>query len=138
MTINTLTAQALLTERIADLRREADRERLVCGARLTRPRRRRSPRLRFSPTSSSNLEVTSAMDLTDCPECAAPAEIEWRAVLESTDGPIEHAKVLCVNQHWFLLPVASLVSPRLHEDQAGSVGESADRPSAVDGEPRLT
>jgi hypothetical protein len=39
------------------------------------------------------------MDLTVCSECAAPAEIEWRAVLESTHGPIEHAKVLCVNQH---------------------------------------
>jgi hypothetical protein len=76
------------------------------------------------------------MDLTVCPECAAPAEIEWRAVLESTDGPIEHAKVLCVNQHWFLLPVASLTSPRPHQGQPSPLSESADRASAVDGEPR--
>ena len=76
------------------------------------------------------------MDLTGCPECAAPAEIEWRAVLESTDGPIEHAKVLCVNQHWFLLPVACLVNPRPHVGQTGSLDESADRASAVDGGPR--
>jgi hypothetical protein len=28
------------------------------------------------------------------PECAAPAEVVDRFVLESTDGPIEHAIVL--------------------------------------------
>ena len=48
------------------------------------------------------------MDLTVCPECAEVAEIEWRAVLESTDGPIEHARVVCVSRHWFVLPVADL------------------------------
>ena len=50
------------------------------------------------------------MDMTVCPECAELAEVEWRAVLESTDGPIEHAKIRCVRKHWFLLPVASLAS----------------------------
>ena|SRR5918996_2884118 len=134
MTINTLTTQAQLTERIADLRREADRERMVRGARLTRPRSRRSPRPSPPRRPPRTWKVTSAMDLTVCPECAAPAEIEWRVVLESTDGPIEHAKVLCVNQHWSLLPVACLVRP--HEGQTGSLDESADRASAVDGGPR--
>jgi hypothetical protein len=51
------------------------------------------------------------MDLTVCPECAEPAEIRWRAVMESTDGPIEHAKILCNRRHWFLLPVAALARP---------------------------
>lgn len=51
------------------------------------------------------------MELTTCPECGAPSEIEWRAVLEGTDGPVEHAKVRCSNRHWFLLPVASLAQP---------------------------
>jgi hypothetical protein len=54
------------------------------------------------------------MDLTACPECAELAEVQWRAVLDSTDGPVEHAKVRCVQRHWFLLPVAALapyVSP---------------------------
>lgn len=53
------------------------------------------------------------MDMTVCPQCAELAEVEWRAVLESTDGPIEHAKIRCVRKHWFLLPVASLASPSL-------------------------
>jgi hypothetical protein len=29
------------------------------------------------------------------------AEIQWRAVLDSTGGPIEHAEIHCVRQHWF-------------------------------------
>jgi hypothetical protein len=52
------------------------------------------------------------MDTTSCPECGLIAEVEWRAVMESTDGPIEHAKIRCVQKHWFLLPVAALRAPR--------------------------
>jgi hypothetical protein len=51
------------------------------------------------------------MDLTVCPECNELAEVQWRAVMESTDGPVEHAKVVCVRRHWFLLPVSHLVRP---------------------------
>lgn len=47
-------------------------------------------------------------DATVCPQCGALAEVEWRAVLDSTGGPVEHAKVLCSQRHWFLLPVATL------------------------------
>jgi hypothetical protein len=50
-------------------------------------------------------------ETTSCPECGELAEVEWRAVLESTDGPVEHAKIRCVRRHWFLLPVASLARP---------------------------
>ena len=50
------------------------------------------------------------MDLTRCPECAEPAEIQWRRVAESTGGPLELAKVFCVRRHWFLLPVAMLAA----------------------------
>jgi hypothetical protein len=49
------------------------------------------------------------MELTTCPECGGLAEVEYRAVLESTDGPIEHVKVRCIRRHWFFLPVANLV-----------------------------
>jgi hypothetical protein len=50
------------------------------------------------------------MDLTTCPECGEPAEIVDRHVLESTDGPIEHARVRCVQRHHFFLPVDRLRS----------------------------
>lgn len=50
------------------------------------------------------------MDTTGCPEpgCGLPAEILDRAVLESTDGPIEHARIACVGGHGFLMPVEML------------------------------
>ena len=48
------------------------------------------------------------MDVTRCPECGAPAEITDRFVLESTDGPVEHARVSCAARHWFLLGVGTL------------------------------
>ena len=51
------------------------------------------------------------MDMTTCPECGAPAEVRDRHVLASTDGPIEHARVRCVQQHHFFLPVEQLPSP---------------------------
>jgi hypothetical protein len=52
------------------------------------------------------------LDTTCCPECGALAEIQWRSVMDSTDGLIEHAKVLCAARHWFLLPVEALVVSR--------------------------
>jgi hypothetical protein len=48
------------------------------------------------------------MDTTTCPDCGAPAEVTDRCVLESTDGPVEHVRVLCLRRHWFLMPTASL------------------------------
>jgi hypothetical protein len=53
-------------------------------------------------------DMTDDLDLVVCPECAAPAEVVDRFALPSTDGPVEHVKVLCVVRHWFVLPVAAL------------------------------
>lgn len=43
-------------------------------------------------------------ELTSCPQCGAPAEITRRDVLESTDGPVEHVGLGCVQRHVFLMP----------------------------------
>ena len=59
------------------------------------------------------------MELTTCPECGAPAQIEQRHVLESTDGPIEHATVRCSERHRFTVLVERLVTPRAPERGAG-------------------
>jgi hypothetical protein len=48
------------------------------------------------------------VDTTSCPECGAPAAVLDRHVLESTDGPVEHARVVCLDRHRFFLPVAGL------------------------------
>ena len=49
-------------------------------------------------------------DTTTCPECGDQAQVQWRTVLESTDGPVEHSKIRCVSGHNFLLPVAMLAN----------------------------
>ena len=44
----------------------------------------------------------------DCPECGLPSDVESAGRLESTDGPIEHAKVRCPKGHFFLMPAEDL------------------------------
>ena len=51
-------------------------------------------------------------ETTGCPECGQEAHVEWRCVLESTDGPIEHAKIRCGQGHGFLLPLSVLARAR--------------------------
>jgi hypothetical protein len=52
-----------------------------------------------------------AVEMVNCPECTAPAEVLDRFVLESTDGPIEHAIVLCILRHRRTLLVEQLIRP---------------------------
>jgi hypothetical protein len=69
------------------------------------------------------------MELTTCPECGAPAQIEQRHVLESTDGPVEHVRIRCVSRHWFFLTVAALeVTPPCAPPRAAAPG-SRSRPA---------
>jgi hypothetical protein len=53
------------------------------------------------------------MELTSCPECGSVAEVTRRFVAESTDGPVEHVKLRCLQRHWFMGPAASLLPDRL-------------------------
>ncbi len=48
------------------------------------------------------------IDIASCPECGRPAEVTDRHVLESTDGPVEHATIVCVSRHRFFMPTAGL------------------------------
>jgi hypothetical protein len=43
-----------------------------------------------------------------CPECGHPATVVDRAVLESTDGPVEHVRVRCPGGHHFFMPTEGL------------------------------
>jgi hypothetical protein len=65
------------------------------------------------------------MDITTCPECGAPADVVDRHVLESTDGPVEHARVRCVARHVFFLPIASLVTEPSGDDRRAGRSASA-------------
>jgi len=50
----------------------------------------------------------SALEIVGCPECGAPAEIVDRFELASTNGPVEHVKVLCIQRHWFTVAVTQM------------------------------
>lgn len=41
------------------------------------------------------------MEHARCPQCTHPAEITDRFTLDSTDGPLEHVKLVCTAGHWF-------------------------------------
>jgi hypothetical protein len=49
-----------------------------------------------------------APDTVACPECGRDAVVEWRDLVDSTDGPVEHVKVRCPGRHWFLMPAEAL------------------------------
>jgi hypothetical protein len=53
-------------------------------------------------TASSG--VPRDWEMLSCLSCGSPAEVEWRTPLQSTDGDIEHMKVRCIRQHWYLMP----------------------------------
>jgi hypothetical protein len=65
-------------------------------------------RTRYDGDFETDFESVDVLDLVVCPDCGAPAEVVDRFALPSTDGPVEHAKVLCLMRHWFLLPAAAL------------------------------
>jgi hypothetical protein len=55
--------------------------------------------------------------LTPCPQCGLPAEIRERFRLQSTDGPVDHVAVGCVDGHHFRmaedrLPAAPVAQSR--------------------------
>jgi hypothetical protein len=56
----------------------------------------------------STSERPPLLQLTRCPQCGAVAEISRRIVLPSSDGPIEHLRMRCLDRHWFLLPAAAV------------------------------
>jgi len=47
-------------------------------------------------------------DTVACPECGGTAVVEWRDVVQSTEGPVEHVKIRCSDRHWFLMLAESL------------------------------
>lgn len=63
-----------------------------------------------TPDGRARATQPATLDLTHCPACSAPAEIVGRFVLESTEGPIEHVRVHCVEREWFVIPVSTLAA----------------------------
>jgi hypothetical protein len=57
-----------------------------------------------------NTDLVTGLELVGCPACGAPAEVVERFVLDSTEGPIEHATVRCADRHRFTVLVERLTS----------------------------
>ena len=56
------------------------------------------------------LDTGDMQSVTACPECGLPAEVTERFSLSSTDGPVEHFALTCLDGHYFRMP-ADGVSP---------------------------
>ncbi len=48
------------------------------------------------------------MEMCSCPSCGSPAEIVARTSLDSTDGPVEHLRIRCLEGHRFFLLAESV------------------------------
>jgi hypothetical protein len=57
------------------------------------------------------LDCPAYMDDSGAVRCGLPAVVEDHYALESTDGPLESAKICCPRGHWFNGPVDSLLLP---------------------------
>src|SRR5262249_23577358 len=63
------------------------------------------------PTTATTLAHESGTWLVGCPECGHAAEVVDHAVVASTAGPVAIVHVVCVQRHWFRLPVDRLATP---------------------------
>jgi hypothetical protein len=54
------------------------------------------------------MDCPAYLDKDGALRCGLPAEVEYRYAVESTDAPLESAKIRCPQGHWFNAPVASL------------------------------
>jgi hypothetical protein len=54
------------------------------------------------------LDCPAYLDAEGASRCALPAEVEYRYVQRSTDGPLESALIRCPSGHWFNGPIEYL------------------------------
>jgi hypothetical protein len=80
------------------------------------------------------LDCPAHLDIPGARRCGLPAEVEDRYTAQSSDGPLECARIRCPRGHWFNGPLASLilVSPQA---QTGPWGGLAARPGAAAANP---
>lgn len=54
------------------------------------------------------MDCPAYMDGHGAVRCGLPAELEHRYAVQSSDGPVESAKIRCPRGHWFNGPLESL------------------------------
>jgi hypothetical protein len=73
------------------------------------------------------LDCPAYLDRTGASRCGLPAAVEYRYTMQSTDGPLESAKIRCPRGHCFNGPLDSLV---LDKTPAASPQRSLDKDAA--------
>jgi hypothetical protein len=70
------------------------------------------------------LDCPAYMDKTGAARCGLPAAVEYRYAVQSTDGPLESAKIRCPRGHcfngpleWLLWDKAAAAGPQRIRDQ---------------------
>ena len=84
-----------------------------------------------TPPSQPNIDLQSSPfpNLITCPECELPAEVTDWFSLRSTDGPVDHVALSCIDGHHFRMALDRLpadVIAQLRADQ-GVNGPARDR-----------
>jgi hypothetical protein len=62
-------------------------------------------------TTTSGEPHADSVRIEACPECGLAAEIVDQTVVASTAGPIDIIHLVCVQRHWFLMPLDRLTTP---------------------------
>ena len=80
------------------------------------------------------LTCPANMDNNGAARCGLPAEVHYRYTMNSTDGPLESAKISCPRGHHFNGPIEYLTVPEQPTATAGSA--SLPPPAGQSTEPR--
>jgi hypothetical protein len=75
------------------------------------------------------LNCPAYMDNHGAARCGLPAEVEYRYILNSTNGPLEGAKIRCARGHFFNGPIECLTV----QPAAAAVSASPPPPLTVSG-----
>ena len=67
------------------------------------------------------LNCPAYMDKDGGTRCGLPAEVEYRYTMNSTDGPLESAKISCPRRHHFNAPIEYLTLPEFQTQTPGSM-----------------
>lgn len=73
----------------------------------------------YTPDSTRQAQADQDL-LFDCPSCGLPAEITDRFTLNGAPAPVEHAKLVCIQRHWYTLPLDQLVLRAPEPDRVDS------------------
>jgi hypothetical protein len=77
------------------------------------------------------LDCPAYLDAEGAARCGLPAEVRYRYVVASRDGPLESAMIRCPSGHWFNAPVEYLTWTDGAVHGPGSAGGKAARPSRL-------